>query len=126
MLISLLIKYICRYLPYESNDMENKDLFRTIQEKNYYLPENIKKELDELSKSWGILIRNTIDFTKRIVSIIKSDRNKIVQKLNESTISDSSLVLTEGSDGNTVDEDEDEENSDREFQLKEININKNN
>ena len=115
MLISLLIKYICRYLPYESNDMENKDLFRTIQEKNAYLPENIKKELDELSKSWGILIRNAIDFTKRIVSMIKSDRNKVVQKLNESVISDSSLLLTEGSEGNAVDEDDDEENSDREF-----------
>jgi hypothetical protein len=104
MLISLLIKYICRYLPYESNDMGNKDLFQTIQEKNAYLPENIKKELDGLSKSWGILIENAIDFTKRIVSMIKSDRNKIVQKLNESVISDSSLILTEGSEDNEVDE----------------------
>jgi len=109
--ISLLIKYICRYLPYEKNDMENKDLFLTIQEKNAYLPENIKKELDELSKSWGIQIKNAIDFTKRIVSIIKSDRNKIVQKLNESVISDSSLILTEGSEGNEVDEEEEEENN---------------
>ena len=108
MLISLLIKYICRYLPYASKEMENRDLFQTIQEKNSYLQDNIKKELDELSKNWGIQLKNTIDFTKRIVSIIKSEHNKVKQKANESIISESSN-LNEESEGNVAIESEDDD-----------------
>ena len=67
--------------------------------------------MDELSKSWGILIKNAIDLTKRIVSMIKSEHYKKVQKLNESGFSDSGLILTEGSEGNVVDEEDEEDNS---------------
>ncbi len=109
MLISLLIKYICRYLPYASKEMENRDLFQTIQEKNSYLQDNIKKELDELSKNWGIQLKNTIDFTKRIVSIIKSEHNKVTQKVNESLLSESTNTLNEESEGDDADESEDDD-----------------
>ena len=108
MLISLLIKFICRYLPYAEKDIENKDLFKTIVEKNSTLPTNIKNELLELTKEWGIEVKNAIDLTKRIVSMVQSENNKVTTKLNESIISEVDQNLNED---NYENNDEEEDNS---------------
>ena len=111
-LISLLIKFICRYLPYSSKEienLENKDLFKTIIEKNTYLSNNIQKELLELSKLWGIEVKNAIDLTKRLVSMVHTENIKVTPKLNESIISESSQNLNEENNENDEDEDDDED-----------------
>ena len=108
MLISLLIKFICRYLPYAGKNIENKDLFKTIVEKNSTLPTNIKNELLELTKEWGIEVKNAIDLTKRIVSMVQSENNKVTTKLNESIISEVDQNLNED---NYENNDEEEDNS---------------
>ena len=112
MLISLLIKFICRYLPYSSKEienLENKDLFKTIIEKNTYLSNNIQKELLELSKLWGIEVKNAIDLTKRLVSMVHTENIKVTPKLNESIISESSQNLNEENNENDEDEDDDDD-----------------
>ena len=117
MLISLLIKFICRYLPYSSKEienLENKDLFKTIIEKNTYLSNNIQKELLELSKLWGIEVKNAIDLTKRLVSMVHTENVKVTPKLNESIISESSQNLNEENNENDEDEDDDDEDGNSE------------
>ena len=118
MLISLLIKYICRYLPYEreetAKETANKDLFKIISIKNNYLPENIKKELSKLTNDWGIQVKNAIDFTQRIVSMIKTDVNKKPHNLNESFISYGGESTNQENDSNDIEDDNDDDDDDDE------------
>ena len=108
-LISLLIKFICRYLPYEKDEIQNKDLFKTIIEKNSYLPSNIKNELTERTKTWGIKVKDAIDLTQRIISIGQKENKIKSEILNESIISGSSQIPT---DDNPEDEEDDDGDDD--------------
>ena len=51
LLTSLLIKFVCRYLPNETKNSQSRDLFEMIREKNINLPENIQSELKNLKSS---------------------------------------------------------------------------
>jgi hypothetical protein len=120
MLISLLIKFICRYLPYAKEDMASNDLFKIIKEKNDNLPDNIKKELSKLTSEWGIEVKNAIDLTERIDAMLKSDANKVRHNLNESFISEGGESTYELNDNNHNEDDnedgnEDDESEERDF-----------
>ena len=111
-LISLLIKFICRYLPYEKDEIQNKDLFKTILEKNSYLSSNIKNELMERTKTWGIKVKDAIDLTQRIASMIQKENKVVPDKLSESIISGSSQIPTDDNPEDEEDDDEEGENND--------------
>ena len=69
MLASLLIKFICRYLPYikEKEINEKNDLFGMLMNKNINLNENIKKELEQLQEKFGAKLYEIIDITRYFV-----------------------------------------------------------
>ena len=89
MLASLLIKFICRYLPYGAKGFENgakvnetQDLFEMIKIKNMNLSDNIKKELEDLTKNFGAKINDAIDITTNIVRRNKLNYNNGGNKIN--------------------------------------------
>ena len=70
LLASLLIKFICRYLPYGSKNIDkSKNLFEMIIAKNTYLSKKQRKELEDLRKNKNIdaKVYDAIDITKRLV-----------------------------------------------------------
>jgi len=84
MLASLLIKFICRYLPYGSKAFstqgkqsigldKSNDLFEMICKKNMNLSENIKNDLKYLKETFGAKISDAIDITRNLV--IRNNRN---------------------------------------------------
>ena len=75
MLISLLIKFICRYLPNEIGGIQKKDLFGTIQEKNTNLPEAIQKDLLNL-KNLGAEVIYATEITDYLEGKIRINKNK--------------------------------------------------
>ena len=100
MLASLLIKFICRYLPYGSKALdESNDLFEMICKKNMNLPENIKKDLNDLKKKFGAKISDAIDITRNLV--IKNSRNRNQVENN--------VVNGENQNGGQNNEEEEEE-----------------
>jgi hypothetical protein len=60
---SLLIKFICRYLPNESKEIESRDLFEMIREKNMNESELILKDLEDLKNKFGAKVKDTFDIT---------------------------------------------------------------
>ena len=82
MLASLLIKFICRYLPYGAKVNETQDLFEMIKIKNMNLSDKIKKELEDLTKSFGAKINDAIDITTNIVIRNKLNYNNAGDKNN--------------------------------------------
>ena len=60
---SLLIKFICRYLPYESKEIESNDLFEMIKGKNMDLSEIKQKELDDFKNKFSAKVCDAIDLT---------------------------------------------------------------
>ena len=83
MIASLLIKFICRYLPNESKDNENRDLFEIIKEKNINLSEKIQKELQDLKNKFGAKLCDIIDLTQYIVQKNKISKRKPEEKKPE-------------------------------------------
>ena len=67
MLTSLLIKFICRYLPYEPKESQSRDLFEMIREKNMNLSEKIQNELQEMKNTFGAKLSDAIDITRYFV-----------------------------------------------------------
>ena len=66
-LTSLLIKFICRYLPYETKESQSRDLFEMIREKNMNLSEVIQSELQEMKNKFGARLCDSIDITRYFV-----------------------------------------------------------
>ena len=78
MLASLLIKFICRYLPYGSKKIDkSKNLFEMIIAKNTYLTKKQLIELEKLKTEIDAKVCDAIDITKRLVSKNKL-KNEIV------------------------------------------------
>ena len=85
-LASLLVKYICRYLPYESKEIESNDLFEIIKEKNMDLSEEELKELDDLKNNFGAKVCDIIDLTTYLEQknyIQKRKENNNLEKENQ-------------------------------------------
>ena len=66
-LTSLLIKFICRYLPYETKESQSRDLFEMIREKNMNLSEVIQSELQEMINKFDARLCDSIDITRYFV-----------------------------------------------------------
>jgi len=71
LLTSLLIKFVCRYLPYEPKESESRDLFQMLLEKNMNLPEEIQKDLSEMKNNFGATLKDAIDITTYFVKKLK-------------------------------------------------------
>ena len=79
MLTSLLIKFICRYLPYGSKKIDkSKNLFEMIIAKNTYLTKKQLIELEKLKTEIDAKVCDAIDITKRLVSKNKLKNEKVV------------------------------------------------
>ena len=92
MLVSLLIKFICRYLPNASEEILSKDLFVTIQEINPNLSIGVKNDLLKLKEELGIRVIYAMELTNYL-------EQRIIIKNNQQN----------ESNGDSDDEDEDED-----------------
>ena len=95
MIIYLLIKFICRYLPYMSKEDKTRDLFEMLREKNMYLSENILKDLEDFKKEFAANVSDTINLTlyfvrKKGMNIKKINNPKkaddFIEKIKEENI----------------------------------------
>ena len=95
MIISLLIKFICRYLPYMPKEDKTRDLFEMLREKNMYLSENILKDLEDFKKEFAANVSDTNDLTlyfvkKKGMNIKKINNPKkaddFIEKIKEENI----------------------------------------
>ena len=116
MLASLLIKFICRYLPYESKGFENeanihetRDLFEMIRIKNMNLSDKIKKELEDISNIFGAKINDAIDITKNIVRKNRLNNNNGENKKNDNSNNNKNCINLEAPEDNGREEEEDED-----------------
>ena len=81
MLASLLVKFVCRYLPYEPKESHSRDLFQMILEKNMNLSEKIQKELEDMKNNFGAKLSDAIDITTYFVQKVKiKQRQEIKQE----------------------------------------------
>ena len=113
MLTSLLIKFVCRYLPYESKESQSKDLFEMLREKNMNLSDKILNELDEMKNNFGVKLKNAIDITmyfykKRNLNKLKENDDKKIDKKDKNEIN-IELVHQEHGDDESDNEDEDDD-----------------
>ena len=68
MLTSLLIRFICRYLPYGSKNIDkSNNLLEMIIAKNTYLSKKQQLELEGLKKDISPKVSDAIDITRRLV-----------------------------------------------------------
>ena len=109
-LASLLIKFICRYLPYAKEEMQSDDLFGTLLQKNLHLSPKIKEELESLKKEWGIQVKYAYNFTDILTSFLENNKISNEKKLNQSLISIDSQNPTEENIENEEEESEEERN----------------
>ena len=66
MLTSLLIKFICRYLPYGSKNIDkSNNLFEMLIAKNTNLSKNQRMELEKLKNDLDAKISDAIDITRK-------------------------------------------------------------
>ena len=89
LLTSLLIKFVCRYLPNETKESQSRDLFEMIREKNIYLPEQIREELKYLKDKLGAKLSYAIEITKyfkmkRFLGQLAKEKNNVkIKEKNE-------------------------------------------
>ena len=78
LLLSLLIKYICRNLPNprEPEQLKEQNLFKILSEKYSEIQENIKKDLNELSEG-GAKIKDAISIARYLRKQIKNKNYNI-------------------------------------------------
>ena len=116
-LTSLLIKFVCRYLPFEKKESQTKNLFKMLREKNMNLSEKIKDELIEMSTKFGAVLSDAIDVTYYFVR--EKDR-KLAENINKNEINVNVVQPNpqqENNNDNNDDEDNgnDDEDGDRQF-----------
>lgn len=82
MLASILIKFICRYLPYGAKNIDKqKSLFEMIIAKNTYLSRNKTEELLKLKNdNIDAKVYDAIDITRKLVNKNKLKKEKLIEK----------------------------------------------
>ena len=113
-LTSLLIKFVCRYLPYLSKGSETRGLFEMLREKNLNLSEKIQNELKDMNNTFGAKLSDTNDITlyfvqKRNLKRKSQQQNKKVEKEN-----DNENIINTDENKNNVEEEKNEEEEDEE------------
>ena len=83
MIISLLIKFICRYLPNADREIQERDLFGMILEKNNNLPQQIQNELINIKNDLEVEVKYAIDLTDYLVRIINNKNKELMQEKKE-------------------------------------------
>ena len=116
MLTSLLIKFICRYLPYEPKESQSRDLFEMIREKNMNLSEKIQNELQEMKNTFGAKLSDAIDITRYFVQkrnlnqrreAIEKTKEKEKEDVNENVINEDKKKEEEEDNNDEVVDDDD-------------------
>lgn len=115
MLTSLLIKFVCRYLPYEPKDSQSRDLFEMLREKNMNLPEKMHKELQDMKNIFGAKLSDAIDITTYFVQ--KRNLNQRKEELENKKVKEkkeeNEIIVNEPGDKPEKEENnEDEEDED--------------
>ena len=110
MLISLLIKFICRYLPNANKEMKDKDLFGTLQEKNSNLSQGIQNELINLKKELGAGVIYANELTDYLVGRVR--RNKETHKDTEMNKNFNKDIQRDNLGGDQGNDDNDDANND--------------
>ena len=120
MLTSLLIKFVCRYLPYEPKESQTRDLFEMIREKNMNLSEKIQKELQEMKNTFGAKLSDAIDITTYFVQKKKLKQRKEKQESQpEKKQKDENKIIINESD-KKEDEEIDEPKNEEEEEEEEV------
>ena len=114
MLTSLLIKFVCRYLPYEPEESKSRDLFEMIREKNNNLPEKIQKELEYMKYTFGAKLSDAIDITSYFVQKKKLKERQIIENLKAKEKNENGKKFI-NEPGNEEEEDEDDYDRDRDL-----------
>jgi len=111
MLTSLLIKFVCRYLPYEPKESQSRDLFEKIREKNISLPEKIQNELENMKNTLGIKLCDAINITSYFVQKknLKEKQNIENLKAKENKKDINEIVVNEHDNAEKEEEEEEEE-----------------
>ena len=114
MLTSLLIKFVCRYLPYEPKESQSRDLFEMIREKNINLPEYIQKELLVMKNTFGAKLCDAINITSYFVQKKNLKERQIIENLKEKEKKENGKKFI-NEPGNEEEEDEDDYDRDRDL-----------
>ena len=89
LLTSLLIKFVCRYLPNISEESQSRDLFEMIREKNIYLPDKMQLELKNMTNTnLGAKLVYAVEITKYFKKKINLGKGALEKKNNENIVND--------------------------------------
>ena len=119
MLASLLIKFVCRYLPYERKESKSRDLFEMIREKNINLPEKIQKELEVMKNTFGANLSDAINITGYFVQKKNLKERQILENIKEKAKKEEEkkIINEPGNEEKEEEEEEEEEGVDRKRDL---------
>ena len=121
MLTSLLIKFVCRYLPYEPKESQSRDLFEMIREKNINLPEKIQKELVEMKNTFGARLCDAINITTYFAQKKNLKERQVIENLKEKQEDKNEIInefdKEEKEDKKDKKEEEEEEDYDKDRDL---------
>ena len=109
-LTSLLIKFVCRYLPFEKKESQTKNLFKMLREKNMNLSEKIKDELIEMSTKFGAVLSDAIDVT---YYFLREKDRKLAENINKNEINVNVVQPNPQQENNN--DNNDDEDGDRQF-----------
>ena len=89
LLTSLLIKFVCRYLPNISEESKSRDLFEMVREKNIYLPDKMQSELKNMTNTnLGAKLVYAVEITKYFKKKINLGKGALEKKNNENIVND--------------------------------------
>ena len=88
LLTSLLIKFVCRYLPNISEESKSRDLYEMVREKNIYLPDKMQLELKNMTKNLAAYLVYAVEITKYFKKKINLGKGALEKKNNENIVND--------------------------------------
>ena len=113
LLTSLLIKFVCRYLPNISEESKSRDLFEMVREKNIYLPDKMQLELKNLTNNnLGAKLVYAVEITKYFKKKINLGKGAVENKNKENIDNDKNknpIPKPQEKEPEEFDEDDDDE-----------------
>ena len=115
LLTTLLIRFVCRYLPYEPKESQLRDLFEMLREKNLNLSEKMQNELQMMKNTFGAKLSDAVDITRYFAqkrNINKKADKKVQEKeekpKNEIIINEPAEEQKENIENEEEDDDDEE------------------